>query len=400
MADFQAEIDSAIKEKKLYFLGDSLPRDWYEAFRLWLPLAEEGNAKAQYNIGRCYNRGDGIDQDSVQAEKWYRRSAEQKDPRALFNLYLFLKDVSASRDSSETAESFLIEAVALREPRANREIASREAAIIEALRAEEIALELAKKQAAQSNKNILEKSTSDRLREMVRLGKKTEALALAQDVRKQGITSFDNLIACLSLSIESIVISDTRTHSQVTAGGVINGSTAYHNIKTNFVKITATVKNQSEHWANFKFEITSDSYVGWWGGAVLNGDGLRASPTNISTFTSNELMRGFKIAAIRTTDTQWLIQLDSPFVCKESSTGSSAKCFVVTVCFGNESHPVVAVFRNFRDQRLATNRGGRSFIAWYYAYGPRIAEAVDDSPVTKKLLRQLLLVVSKLLPKT
>jgi hypothetical protein len=396
MADFQAEIDSAIKEKKLYFVGNSLPRDWYEAFRLWLPLAEKGDSKAQYNIGRCYNRGDGTDQDSVQAEKWYRRSAEQKDPRALFNLYLFFKDANGAQHSSETAESFLTTAAALGEPRANRVISSREAAIVEALRVEKIALEVAKKEALQSKKDALEKSASDRLWEMIRTGKKAEALALAQDVRKEGITKFDNLIACLSLSFESIVISDTKTHSEVRAGGIINGSTAYHELKTNYVKITATVRNRSEYWADFKFKITSDSYVGWWGGEVLSGSELQARHSNLSTFTSDWLKRDFRIEAINTTDNGWPIQLDTPFVCK----ASSSKCFVVTVCFGDESHPVVAAFRNFRDQRLAKSRGGRSFVAWYHVHGPRIAEVVDGSPVAKKLLRHLLQAVAKLLPKT
>lgn len=85
------EIDKAIKEKNLYFIGDALPPDWYAAFKLWLPLAHAGDPKAQFNVGRCYDRGDGVDENKIQAKEWYLKAAEQNDPRAFFNLYLFFK---------------------------------------------------------------------------------------------------------------------------------------------------------------------------------------------------------------------------------------------------------------------------------------------------------------------
>jgi hypothetical protein len=51
--------------------------DYATAFKLWLPLAEQGSARAQANIARMYERGEWVAQDPAMASEWYRRSAEQ-----------------------------------------------------------------------------------------------------------------------------------------------------------------------------------------------------------------------------------------------------------------------------------------------------------------------------------
>ena len=56
--------------------------DYKEAVRLWLPLAEQGYANAQYNLGLMYANGQGVPQDDKEAFKWYRLSAEQGNSTA------------------------------------------------------------------------------------------------------------------------------------------------------------------------------------------------------------------------------------------------------------------------------------------------------------------------------
>ena len=51
--------------------------DYATAFKLWLPLAEQGSARAQTNIARMYERGEWVAPDKAMAEEWYRRAAEQ-----------------------------------------------------------------------------------------------------------------------------------------------------------------------------------------------------------------------------------------------------------------------------------------------------------------------------------
>jgi len=51
--------------------------DYAAALRLWRPLAEEGDAQAQFNLGKMCHDGLGVAQDYKEAVKWYRLSAEQ-----------------------------------------------------------------------------------------------------------------------------------------------------------------------------------------------------------------------------------------------------------------------------------------------------------------------------------
>jgi len=60
--------------------------DYKTALRLLRPLAEQGNAAAQNNLGVMYANGYGVQQDYFEAALWYRRAAEQGDPDALNNL--------------------------------------------------------------------------------------------------------------------------------------------------------------------------------------------------------------------------------------------------------------------------------------------------------------------------
>ena len=48
----------------------------------WIPLAEQGDVHAQYNIGTAYMYGDGVVQDYKQAAKWYTLAADQGDAHA------------------------------------------------------------------------------------------------------------------------------------------------------------------------------------------------------------------------------------------------------------------------------------------------------------------------------
>ncbi len=51
--------------------------DYATALREWRPLAENGNARAQYRLGYIYHYGHGVPQDYEQAVAWYRKAAEQ-----------------------------------------------------------------------------------------------------------------------------------------------------------------------------------------------------------------------------------------------------------------------------------------------------------------------------------
>ncbi len=60
--------------------------DYKEAFREFLPLAEQGIALAQFNLGLMCDKGHGVLQDYAQALKWYRKAAEQGFALAQYSL--------------------------------------------------------------------------------------------------------------------------------------------------------------------------------------------------------------------------------------------------------------------------------------------------------------------------
>ena len=60
--------------------------DYSTALTLWRPLADQGDAQAQYNLGRMYDYGWGVSPDLVQAAHWYRLSADQGNGGAQYSL--------------------------------------------------------------------------------------------------------------------------------------------------------------------------------------------------------------------------------------------------------------------------------------------------------------------------
>ena len=61
-------------------------KDYATALREWKPLAEQGDSRAQFNLGWFYHFGKGVPQNLSTALKWYRRAAEQGNVNAQKNL--------------------------------------------------------------------------------------------------------------------------------------------------------------------------------------------------------------------------------------------------------------------------------------------------------------------------
>jgi len=73
--------------------------DYATALREWTPLAEQGVADAQYNLGVMYGNGKGVPKDYETAVKWYRLAAKQGHASAQFNLgVMYGKGQGVSQD--------------------------------------------------------------------------------------------------------------------------------------------------------------------------------------------------------------------------------------------------------------------------------------------------------------
>ena len=65
-------------------------QNYGEAIRIWRPLADRGDADAQFNLAQAYFLGRGVPQNMTLAEQWYERSARQGHPEATANYGLLL----------------------------------------------------------------------------------------------------------------------------------------------------------------------------------------------------------------------------------------------------------------------------------------------------------------------
>jgi TPR repeat protein len=69
------------------------------ALTFWLPLAEQGLAAAQLNLGALYEKGQGVSQDFAESARWYSKAAEQGLAGAQFSLaVLYEKGTGLPRD--------------------------------------------------------------------------------------------------------------------------------------------------------------------------------------------------------------------------------------------------------------------------------------------------------------
>ena len=80
--------------------------DYQTAFKLWLPLAEQGNVNAQYNLGVMYENGQGVKQDYFEAVKWYRQAAKQGYAKAQLNLGVMYFNGDGVRQDDEQAKEW------------------------------------------------------------------------------------------------------------------------------------------------------------------------------------------------------------------------------------------------------------------------------------------------------
>lgn len=92
--------------------------DYQTALRIWRPLAERGNASAQFYVGQLYATGKGVQQDDGQAVAWSRRAAEAGVAEAQNNLGMsYLTGSGVARDP-ERAIFWLRKAAEQGEPKA------------------------------------------------------------------------------------------------------------------------------------------------------------------------------------------------------------------------------------------------------------------------------------------
>ena len=76
------------------------------------PAAEKGHKKAQYRVGRCYDKGNGVEENNKLAISWYKKSADQGYYKAEYQMArAYLKGKGGLTADEKKAKAYLKKAV-------------------------------------------------------------------------------------------------------------------------------------------------------------------------------------------------------------------------------------------------------------------------------------------------
>ena len=81
--------------QRLYTIGD-----YAGAFKVWRPLADGGDARAQYSLALMYTRGFGVDRDLDEARRWAEKAVAQGYAPARDMLRMLRSEQNASKKAS------------------------------------------------------------------------------------------------------------------------------------------------------------------------------------------------------------------------------------------------------------------------------------------------------------
>ena len=87
---------------RCYDKGDGVKENDQKAFELYLKSAKQDYAKAQYQLGRCYLKGKGVAANQEEARKWIKRAiSDEKHGDEI------LKDLRKAKADGEEATKIL-----------------------------------------------------------------------------------------------------------------------------------------------------------------------------------------------------------------------------------------------------------------------------------------------------
>lgn len=96
--------------EKLYTEGKKLydAKNYAAAFPKLKAAAEKGHKKAQYRLGRCYDKGYGTAENDQLAVQWYEKAAKQGNAKAQYQLGKCYKDgEGVAKDRKRAFELFM-----------------------------------------------------------------------------------------------------------------------------------------------------------------------------------------------------------------------------------------------------------------------------------------------------
>ncbi len=106
----QGDASAQFKLGRRHEKGEGLPKNYSEALKWYLKAAEQGHIQAQANVGVFYHNGWGIRQNYAEALKWYRKAAaELRSAVALYGLgYMYHLGQGVPQDHVEAYKWYIL----------------------------------------------------------------------------------------------------------------------------------------------------------------------------------------------------------------------------------------------------------------------------------------------------
>lgn len=95
----------------MYAQGRGVSQDYTETLRWFRQAAEQGHAEGQTRLGVMYDQGSGVPQDSTEALRWFRQAAQQGHAIAQYSLgFMYYLGRGASQDYVQAHKWFSLAA--------------------------------------------------------------------------------------------------------------------------------------------------------------------------------------------------------------------------------------------------------------------------------------------------
>lgn len=78
----QGDAEAQFALGRCYYSGHGVEQSYTESVRWYRKAAEQGFAEAQYNLGACYYSGHGVEQSTALARQWFLEAARRGNIRA------------------------------------------------------------------------------------------------------------------------------------------------------------------------------------------------------------------------------------------------------------------------------------------------------------------------------
>ena len=103
------DVKSQYELGRLFFEGRGVPQDYRESLHWYRAAADQAYAPAQSSLGFMYEQGLGVPRDYAEALQWYHKAADRGNPDAEYNLgTMYRLGMGVSQDSVEAVKWYRI----------------------------------------------------------------------------------------------------------------------------------------------------------------------------------------------------------------------------------------------------------------------------------------------------